>query len=224
MGPVVGQYGLVRALQLVRALPGARQVVRARVLRPTSRAATVARESQWHQHKPRAPARWRPRMGPAPACPAHLPCNDRGFPAGTPRRVVAVRRWCLRAQAPFAVASMPVRHPGFDAAGARMPRCAPARWARARRRHCRPAAAKARRTWTHGHDWAGAECRLPVLVDRGQIRLSRLPLAPPAGHAAGGRPRRLERATAAAGPARPPMPRPASPRRRRRCSSAARAP
>ena len=40
--------------------------------------------------------------------------------------VDAGRWWCLRAQAPFAVAWLPARHDGVDEAAFRVPRCAPA--------------------------------------------------------------------------------------------------
>ena len=71
-----------------RALLPAWQVARARVLRPTSRAATAACGRRQHQHPPHMPSVWRPRMGPAPACPGHLPNHLRGIPAGAPPKVV----------------------------------------------------------------------------------------------------------------------------------------
>jgi len=93
---------------------------------PRSRGAGSGSRTLPRQHPSRTPAARRPRMGPAPACPGHLPCHHRGLAAVTPPRVDAGRRWRLRAQAPFAVASGPAGHAGVDATGSRTLRWSPA--------------------------------------------------------------------------------------------------
>ena len=85
---------------------------------PRSRGTGCGPQAPAHQHRLGVRAGWRPRMGPAPACPDHLPCHQLGLPAGTPHRVHAGRWWRLRAQAPFAVATGPACRAGVDATGA----------------------------------------------------------------------------------------------------------
>ena len=85
---------------------------------PRSRGTGCGSQAPAHQHRLDVPAGWRPRMGPAPACPGHLPCHHLGLPAGTPHRVDAGRWRRLRAQAPFAVATGPACRAGVDATGA----------------------------------------------------------------------------------------------------------
>ena len=73
----------------------------------------------------------RPRMGPAIACPSPLPSHRTSAhagthlrtsaPRGTPPSHVAGWRWCLRAQAPFAVASRLMRQCGDEATALKAP-------------------------------------------------------------------------------------------------------
>ena len=101
---------------------------------------------------------WRPRIGPAPACPSRLPSHRRGIPAGTPPLPVAGRWWCLRAQAPFAVATPSLWHRGDDARGQGRPRPCPA--SVGRRTQAPPATCRSG-VWTHGRHRKTATGRKP---------------------------------------------------------------
>jgi len=112
---------------------------------PRSRSTTEGRERSPHQHRGAAPPEVRPRMGPAPARPNHLPGDSEASRRSSvppisrvPPAPPAGRRWRLWAQDPFAVAPRVARHLGLDEAARRS-----ARWSTAsvgRRTQATPAA------------------------------------------------------------------------------------